>query len=298
MARKATHGFTLVEMLVAIAILALVVVLVSNMLDSVTKVTTVSTKRMESDAQERQLLDRMAVDFAQMVKRKDVSYYVKTAGTPQAGNDLIAFFSTIPGYYPSPSFQSPISLVAYRVNSGKRMERLGNGLVWNGVSVSPTLAPVAFLPLTIAATWPTAVNGSEDPNDPVVKNFEALGSQVFRFEYYYLLKPDPATGVARGFSNGALWATTDTFNVGDVAAIVVAIAVLDSASRSLLTNPQLATLTGPFLLREAGSWGSITSGQLLSQWQTALDGVTDMPRAAISGIRLYERYFYLSSPAS
>lgn len=298
MARKATHGFTLVEMLVAIAILALVVVLVSNMLDSVTKVTTVSTKRMESDAQERQLLDRMAVDFAQMVKRKDVSYYVKTAGTLQAGNDLIAFFSTIPGYYPSPSFQSPISLVAYRVNSGKRMERLGNGLVWNGVSVSPTLAPVAFLPLTIAATWPTAVNGSEDPNDPVVKNFEALGSQVFRFEYYYLLKPDPATGVARGFSNGALWATTDTFNVGDVAAIVVAIAVLDSASRSLLTNPQLATLTGPLLLKEAGSWGSITSGQLLSQWQTALDGVTDMPRAAISGIRLYERYFYLSSPAS
>ena len=34
-------------------------------------------------------------------------------------------------------------------------------------------------------------------------------------------------------------------------------------------------------------------GELLSTWQTALDGITDMPRPAISGIRLYERYFYL-----
>ena len=38
-------------------------------------------------------------------------------------------------------------------------------------------------------------------------------------------------------------------------------------------------------------------GQLLAQWRTALDANTvGLPRPAISGIRLYERFFYLSPP--
>ena len=57
-----------------------------------------------------------------------------------AGNDQIAFYSGVPGYYPLTGSQSPVSLVAYRVNSNpssssyNKMERLGKGLVWNGVS--------------------------------------------------------------------------------------------------------------------------------------------------------------------
>ena len=132
--------------------LALLVLLVSSMLNSTAKVTAVSTKRMEADSQERQLLDRMAVDFAQMVKRKDVSYYVKTAGTAQTGNDLIAFFSAVPCYYPSSySYESPISLVAYRVNSNagstvsyNRLERMAKNLQWNGASASPSPGPIRF----------------------------------------------------------------------------------------------------------------------------------------------------------
>ena len=76
---------------------------------------------MDADSQARQLLDRMAVDFAQMVKRSDVDYYVKSsAASPlrhvlQPGNDQIAFYSAVPGYYPPTGSQSPVSLVAYRV---------------------------------------------------------------------------------------------------------------------------------------------------------------------------------------
>ena len=40
----------------------------------------------------------------------------------------------------------------------------------------------------------------------------------------------------------------------------------------------------------------MTPGQLRAQWQNKLDGITNLPRPAISGIRLYERYFYLSPP--
>ena len=298
MDRKVTHGFTLVELLVAITMLALLVPLVSTMLNRTAKVTAVSTKRMEADSQERQLLDRMAIDFAQMVKRKDVSYYVKTAGTTQAGNDLIAFFSTVPGYYPSTqTSHCPISLVAYRVNSNatstayNRLERMAKGLEWNGLSSSYT--PILFnTPIATTTAWSAAASSAAADAD-----YEIAGSRVFRFEYYYLLKPDPATGTPRGYTNGAFWPSTDAFKVGDVAAIAVAIAVLDPASRSLLSNAQLATLAGSTVLQDTGSWGAITAGQLLSQWQAALDGITNMPREAISNVRLYERHFYLSSPA-
>ena len=36
---------------------------------------------MDADSQARQLLDRMAIDFDQMLKRTDVSYFVKTGNT-------------------------------------------------------------------------------------------------------------------------------------------------------------------------------------------------------------------------
>src|SRR5438132_8756224 len=115
--RRINHGFTLVELMVTMAILALLVLFVASLVNSAATITTLGNKRMDADSQARQLLDRMAVDFAQMVKRNDVSYYIKTAGNTQPGNDQIAFFSHVPGYYPTPSYQSPISLVSYRVNS-------------------------------------------------------------------------------------------------------------------------------------------------------------------------------------
>ena len=80
------------------------------------------------------------------------------------GNDRIAFYSAVPGYYPATGSQSPVSLVAYRVNSASgttafnKLERLGKGLVWNGVSSTDT--PVVFMPLTIAATWAYATSST------------------------------------------------------------------------------------------------------------------------------------------
>ena len=56
----------------------------------------------------------MAIDFAQMVKRSDVDYYLKylqprrCVDVLQPGNDQIAFYSNVPGYYPTGGFQSPV----------------------------------------------------------------------------------------------------------------------------------------------------------------------------------------------
>ena len=75
----------------------------------------------------------------------------------------------------------------------------------------------------------------------------------------------------------------------DVAAISVCIAAIDPKSRVLISNSQLTALAG----RLVDFSTSMTPGGLLNQWQVALDGTTDMPRPAIQGVRVYERYFYL-----
>ena len=79
-------AFTLAELLVTVAVLVLLVLLFTQLLNSLATITTLGHKQMDADAQARQLLDRMAIDFAQMVKRSDVDYYLKSSwfasGTP------------------------------------------------------------------------------------------------------------------------------------------------------------------------------------------------------------------------
>jgi prepilin-type N-terminal cleavage/methylation domain-containing protein len=281
--RKQSDAFTIIELLVSVAILAVLVLMVSRLFNSAAILTTSGNKRMDADAQLRPLFDRMTVDFSQMLKRPDVDYYFKSSTNPQAGNDQMAFYSAVTGYYPSSGSQSPISVVSYRINSNSgsttfnKFERMAKGLVWNGVAASDT--PVVFLPLTLASTWPAATNGNSD------SDFELIAPYVFRFEYYYLLKNGSLSDVPWNTSAGHSSVT----GMQDVAAISVCVATIDPKSRVLVSDSQVTTLAGRLIDFST----SMLPGDLLNQWQTALDGTRDMPRPAISAVRIYERYFYL-----
>ncbi len=303
--RGHSRGFTLVELLITVSVLALLVLLFTQLLNSAATITTLGHKQMDADSQARQLFDRMSIDFAQMVKRSDVDYYVKSSATAplrnvlQPGNDQIAFYSTVPGYYPSTGSQSPVSLVSYRGNSQNKLERMGRGLVWNAVSTTDT--PVVFMPIPLASPLPSPLPSpmpipSPAPAWPDAGNstpnifYEVIGPQVFRFEYYYLLK--------NGTFSDIPWDTTPSVahnsvsGMQDVSAIIVDIAVIDPKSKLLLTDSQVTTLAAGLSDYAAG----MVPGQLRANWQAYLDRITSLPRPAISGIRLYERYFYLSPP--
>jgi hypothetical protein len=247
------------------------------MVNTAATVTTLGSRRMDSDSQVRPVLDRMAVDFAQMIRRADVDYYAKSTGEPQSGNDRIAFFSGVSGYYPSTGSQSPISLVSYRINadgasaSMNRMERMSKGLVWN--TVSTTNKPILFGLGAIASNWPAVTdNTTLDPD------YEMIGPQVFRFEYFYLLK------------TGLISASPGTAGMQDIAAVSVAMAAIDQKSRQLLSEAQMTTLAGR--LKDFDSAQPLYD--LTNSWQAALDGTTDMPRLAIAGVRIYQRYLSLT----
>jgi prepilin-type N-terminal cleavage/methylation domain-containing protein len=176
--RKPNNAFTLVEMLVSIAMLVLIVLLVSRLFGNASAITTSANKRMNVDAEARPLLNRLAIDFAQIIKRSDVDYFLKSPSAPQPGNDQIAFYSVVPGY--NAIAPSPISLVAYRINAAHQVERMAKGLIWNGDSSVDS--PLVFLPLTILGTWPTATSSNADPD------YELTAPNVFRLEYCYVLK--------------------------------------------------------------------------------------------------------------
>src|SRR5436190_23505390 len=72
-------AFTLAELLVSMGVLVLLVLLFTQLLNSSATITILGHKQMDADSQARQLLDRMTIDFAQMVKRSDVDYYVKSS---------------------------------------------------------------------------------------------------------------------------------------------------------------------------------------------------------------------------
>src|SRR5438093_1385328 len=178
--RKSNYAFTIIELLVSVAVLVVLVLLVSRLFSSAATITTSGNKRMTADAQLRPLFDRMAIDFSQMVKRSDVDYYLKSSSNAQNGNE------------------------------------------------------------------------SDTPWDTSAGHISVSGMQ-------------------------------------DVAALSLALAVIDPKSRVLISDSQLNALAA----RLPDFSTSMRPGDLLNRWQAALDGTTDMARPGIQSVRIYERYFYL-----
>jgi hypothetical protein len=286
--RSACGAFTLAELLVSIVVVVIIVLMGTQLMTSTTAVTRTSHKYIDTDTQARVVFDRMALDFAQMLKRIDIDYYVKqptnynghgnghgggNGKNGDQGSDQIAFYSAVPGYYPSTYIvgqQSPISLVAYRVSESAttdpaygRMVRMAKGLGWNAIKNNPNSNdpyPIVFTTGQIGSpngnncpgnstTGPWALAGptgwsgaicNDNKAASIDTDYEIIGPGVFRFEYYYLLKD--------GFVTDWPWdrrddrfknSQTSIYNpipigLSQVEAIGVAIAVIDPAGRKLL----------------------------------------------------------------
>ena len=287
--RGRSGGFTLAELLVSMGVLVLLTLLATQLLNSAAIIMALGHRQMDADSQSRELFDRMAIDFAQMVRRSDVDYYLKASTTAndcrlctrQRGNDQIAFYSTVPGWSSlTGAQQGPVSIIGYRINvSGttlsNRMERLGEALVWNGAtgdsrSDGRPASVIFWAPLN---PWATLSNNP----------FDIIGRDVFRFEYYYLLKNGD-------LSSTPWYATSSVRGLQDVSAIVVDIAVIDPKSRVLLNNSDIEGLA-----EDLADYSGHAPGGLLTDWRATLDGNRILPRPALSNVRLYERSFYLSS---
>jgi prepilin-type N-terminal cleavage/methylation domain-containing protein len=220
-------GFTLVELLVAMAVFLLIAVTVASLTDSTAKLTSLSNSRMGADATSRQALDRMGVDFSRAILRPELPDRIEK----RDGNDRLVFYVRTDSY--NPDHDRGISAVAYEVQ---------NFMLWRGVD-GFTWTDGGGSPLSFAGlTWPPGETGFiEDRNAAAARLpqldsndeelFEVLSPGVFRFEYCFLLKdgtlstlpvmtPPAPPGVTRVHqTNGSASPTASTdsssnYNVG------------------------------------------------------------------------------------
>ena len=358
-------GFTLLELLISMAVLALLSVLVLQLTGGATTVVASSRKRLDADNQARLIFDRMANDFARMTKRKDADcIFAKLDGGGQ--NDAMFFFSEAPAYFNSTNStttKSTVALVGYRINFNNAsypntpvLERLGKGLTWDGKTGTTTPGGTVFLTTpsgsatpdptsTIAGNWQNlgtlaGANASAyaDGNDP---DYTVLSDQVYRLEIAFLLTDgnvstmpvtNPATTTnnlaataapassddsSKGYAVGSRWYNTtskqgyicasaaagaavwDPVGIRDVAAVIVAIAILSPGGRKLISSPDayaglIGTLgdavAGTPVLKTWNGW----NGSSYSSPPPYLAN-SGIPKAAASQIRTYQRYFHLNN---
>jgi type II secretory pathway pseudopilin PulG len=346
---RTSNAFTLIELLISLAVTALIILMVAQLMTNTTAVARTGNKHIDTDTQARAVLDRMAMDIGRMLKRTDIDYYVKgpsgyrnpnahgkgkKLNSGEIGNDSIAFFSQVPGLYPAGS-QSPVSLVAYRINNNTnsaaylRLERMGKGLLWNGVNNTASYYPMVFATGQIitncvnnqcpcsgttgpwAGPWSAAIcNDAVDPDG----SYETVGPGVFRFEYYYLLKDGSITdvpqlkvgGVSQWDFTKSLAANLNAFS--DVEAIAMVIAVIDPANRSLVFPNALFNLMSDmadFKNANGIGLGAQKIGDVENNWNLAVQsaastgtaGGSAFPPAAASAVRIYNRYIDVRTQA-
>ncbi len=281
----------------SIAVLAIVIVLVAFLMSGATLATNQSGKRMDSDSQVRMVFDRMAADFAAIMRRNDANYIF----AKRTGNDTMYFYSEAPTYFDSSlsdSAKNLVALVGYRINSNYQLERLSQGLRWDGTfSSSTSPGSIIFLTYpagtsvpdpasTIAGNWASVVGtAGSGYSDGTSSNYHVLGDQVYRLEVSFLQ------------TNGTLSSSVTSYNgLQNVSAIVVALGMLDTTSRVLVQqNGQIPATTGNQMIGALPD--SVDGTPILQIWKASSYLTSSgIPQQPASHLRIYERAFYLNTP--
>jgi prepilin-type N-terminal cleavage/methylation domain-containing protein len=264
------QGFTLVEMLVAMAVLSILAVLLAQVVALTSQATAAASKHLDATGQARVVFDRLATDLAGRPNRSDLGMLF-TKVTP--GNDSFQFYTQANGY----SGARQVTAVGYRIQqttAGRlyQLERGAAGTDWTG-NTNPL---VQFLPNVFAAP---AVSDA---------NYDVLANDVFRLEFCFLLNTGLLSTTSASPYNSAGLQT-----YSDVVGLVVGLGVLDGRSRELIssTNPNgpLATLCKDLADPPSGQ-------DPASYWSTAMAQPgfgAGLPLPVVQNIRIYQRTFYV-----
>lgn len=246
-------AFTLIELLVACAVLALITVLIAQIVGMTSNAISSGSKKLVGMAQARFSLDRLGADLLSQINRADVDrQFVKADG-----NDRLLFYSEVD----SVGGERHVSAICYRIQEGAtdRKFQLERGVKGTGWSGSSTLG---FLPSTL----PSFENSDCD----------VLADGVLRMEFSYLKTDGTLSNTAKQ-------------DLSDVSAMVVAIAVLDTKSRKILTADDLKKLSDSLPDSKDGE-------EPIVSWQKAIvqpNFGNGIPRQGHQALRCYQRYYNL-----
>jgi prepilin-type N-terminal cleavage/methylation domain-containing protein len=256
------NAFSLVEILVAVAVLALLFTFVVQMVNAVTGATGLSDRGIDAASQSRRVFDQLGMDLRSAVLDPDVDFEVK-ASAPHDTNFLM-FLSRVPSGEPAPApegfLNRNVSLVAYRVGSPGNLElpcllRAGHAVGWSdrGFMGFATPDDSALPPRFTDLGFPVQIRDSD---------FEVVGSGVVAVLCGFQLYPDNlpvvlangqtvpnATGqvVYSPPVRGAVGEPGHAYvDASRIASLVVGVAVMDPGRRRLLDAVKFEELAKSF----------------------------------------------------
>lgn len=285
-------GFTLIEVLVATAVLALLVLLIAGILQSGSTVISGSRKHLGADAEAREVFGQFGMDLARRPNRADLDVLLS------ASNNALFFYSEAPGFQSTtdPRQFNKLSLVGYRVNSNAQLERLGKGLSWDAppflsyASQPPATNATPLAASTIPGVWGQTVGsvpGHADGTDP---NYHLLAKGVFRLAFCF----------QKSDGTFVLSPTFDPWRgkLAETSALILTLAVLDEESRKAVPDTSKLATALP-----TPTQSNLTAGRLPAEiWQAAVDDTAQfasdarIPISAAARIRIYQRSFPLGTP--
>lgn len=318
------RGFTLMEVLVAMAVLSLVILIIAQVTSAASNTMRVSDRLVDAASQARLVFGTLAQDLSGLSRRGDVPFLaVNSDAAPAAANasaDLLRFISCIP----SPGSARVnyggrnLSLIAYQVgetsqNDGTQgkpcLLRAGIPIPWNapgffGLDPANPGLPVTFT----SSTFPAQLL-------PQNGDYDALAAGVIRMVIGFQIYPDGqavtfqdgTSGVGQGqltYSPPIRRATPAYAAVGGgggmenvvdlarISAIVVGLVVIDRHTLGTLTADQVALLQGSFKT-------TLANGLLPNaQWAPLVENSQNLPVAIPMPARQALRVFQMFYPVS
>jgi len=272
--KGARGAFTLVEVLVAMAIFLFMAVIVASITGGVSQVAGQSQRRMSVDGGVRQSLSRISSDFSRAIIRSDLPFRIEK----KSGNDSLIFLAAAEGY----SAGRGITMLGYQVTNAS-LQRGAEATTWTSSGAT-------------ALSFTSVANAAASKNYLSIDsaNYEILESDIFRMEVAFLMGDgsiQSAVGTNAGsttyIANFASTARTASSNA--IRAVIVTVAAVDSRARGAMPPSEYSQLAGKF--RDA------TPGRdPLTLWTDDFkNSASGMPQAAREGIRIYQRYIYIDN---
>lgn len=308
-------GFTLLELLVAMAVMAVLGILIAQIVSAVTRAARLSNQGADATAQARLTLDRIGQDLANAVIRSDVDF-VATATNSPTGNllDMLSTTVSADSAPVSAGFTNRrISRVAYRIAPSADfgnfacLQRAGGPIGWNQAGFMGIQTNGITTNGVVPNRYPVQITNTAFPVSLTAADFDVLSPGVIQAVVGFQLYPDNnavllADGTSINNARGQVVYSPPMRDTGPpgniyvdpnrISSLIVGLVAIDPEKLKLLTPETLKNLAAAF--SGVPAQGQLPVAKWMADTGNLADLPADLPLAVRQSVRVYQRFFSIT----
>jgi prepilin-type N-terminal cleavage/methylation domain-containing protein len=271
------RGFTLIEVLVACAVLMLIVAMLFQMMNMMSKTWVAGRAQAETSVTARALLDVIAEDIGASVSRTDLPAFRDASGQP-----ALIFYTQRQGISTGTAPVRPLSMVSYDTTSF--LNNTNASLIRSDLSQAWSTPPFEMDgKLTNAGNLTAPTTDTNEIGTGIIAfDFAFMAANQSLTTNYYPSNPNDYSYTNTG--NSTYNKTTNLVS----RAVVVSVAVVDAKTLGILNSTGKLTNLQNFFSTLQGA-----SPDTLANWQTAIEkgqlAQYGMPSALAANLLILER---------